>query len=400
MARKAVLMLCHRLPYPADKGDKIRNLNIIRALQQVADVHLGCFIDTPFDLQYQAALAAEVTELFCLYRSPLRGACHAALALCTGRAITEAWYADSQLQQWTTQRLVQMDAVLVSSSAMVQYCMATSMPVGRVLDLVDVDSDKWSQYAIQTPWYLRWLYQREARLVAAIESQSNQLFDQLVLVSTAEAAHFCQLHPHVDASRVHGISNGVDTEFYTPSEGSIVADRVLFTGDMSYKPNVEAVLWFVSEIWPLIIRQQPQARFVVVGRNPTAAIRALASHNGIEVTGRVDDIRPWLDSAALVVAPMLMARGIKNKVLEALAMAKPLVVTPQAMLGLPPMPATVSLQVAETAAEFAAACVQQLQQPAVRISANREYVRSKFSWQHCLAPLFSLLKLAPTGQQQ
>lgn len=400
MARKAVLMLCHRLPYPADKGDKIRNLNIIRALQRVADVHLGCFIDTPFDLQYQRALANEVTELFCLYRSPLRGACHAAMALYSGRAITEAWYSDIKLHLWTVQRLAKMDAVLVSSSAMVQYCMSASMPAGSVLDLVDVDSDKWSQYAGQSPWYLRWLYRREARLVGAIESQSQKLFDQLVLVSAAEAAHFCQLHPHIDPNHVHGISNGVDTEFYTPSEGTVVSDRVLFTGDMSYKPNVEAVLWFVREIWPLIIRQRPQARFVVVGRNPTSAIRALAADTSIEVTGRVDDIRPWLDSAALVVAPMLMARGIKNKVLEALAMAKPLVVTPQAMLGLPPMPATVSLQVAETAADFAAACLQQLQQPALRIPANREYVRSNFSWQHCLTPLFSLLKLAPTGQQQ
>lgn len=393
IARKAVLMLCHRIPYPADKGDKIRNLHILRALQQVADVHLGCFIDSRFDLQYQQQLAAEVSELFCLYRPPQLGVLYAATGLLTGQAITSAWFSDRRMQDWVDRKVSVADAVFVSSSAMLQYCTAPTFARPSLIDLVDVDSDKWRQYARKSSVFRRWLYQREARLVARLEARAAALFDNIALVSTSEADCFCQNHPEVAPTKVHGISNGVDAEFYDPAATAhaTVQGRIVFTGEMNYKPNVDAVLWFVAEVWPHVLQQQPAATFVIVGRNPVPAIRALAQQQNIEVTGRVEDVRPWLGSAALVVAPMQLGRGIKNKVLEAMAMAKPIVATPQAMLGLPHPPASEALSVVSTATDFAQACLQQLALPSAFVPAHRSYVQTVFSWQHTLSPLFSML---------
>lgn len=400
IARKAVLMLCHRIPYPADKGDKIRNLHILRALQQVADIHLGCFIDSPFDLQYQNQLTAEVTELFCLYRPPHLGILHATKGILTGQAITSAWFSDYRMQAWVDRIAPATDAVFVSSSAMVQYCNAKPFPVPSMIDLVDVDSDKWRQYAQKSSVFQRWIYQREARLIARQEASAAVLFDNVALVSDNEAACFRQNHPSVPSSKVHGISNGVDTEFYDPARINtpIVAGRIVFTGEMNYKPNVDAVLWFVAEVWPQISQQLPFATFIIVGRNPVPAIQALAQNDNIQVTGRVEDVRPWLGSAALVVAPMQLGRGIKNKVLEAMAMAKPIVATPQAMLGLQRLPETQALVVASTASDFACACLQQIARPSALVPAHRSYVQTVFSWQHTLTPLFSLLFTSTNGR--
>lgn len=393
VARKAVLMLCHRIPYPADKGDKIRNLHILRALQQVADVHLGCFVDNHFDLQYQNQLAAEVTQLYCLHRPPYVGMLHAATGLLTGQAITAAWFSDRRMQAWVDRTAAAVDAVFVSSSAMLQYCTARPLLMPGLIDLVDVDSDKWRQYARQSSLVRRWIYQREAQLIAGLEANAAATFDNIALVSASEADCFCQNHPAIPAAKVHGISNGVDAAFYDPAatKTPTVQGRIVFTGEMNYKPNVDAVLWFVTKVWPHILQQQPAATFVIVGRNPVPAIQALARQKNIEVTGRVDDVRPWLASAALVVAPMQLGRGIKNKVLEAMAMAKPIVATPQAMLGLQQLPESEALLVASTADDFARACLQLLARSSALVPVHRSYVQTVFSWQQTLAPLFSML---------
>lgn len=397
MARIAVLMLCHRIPYPADKGDKIRNLHLLRALQQVADVHLGCFIDSRFDLQYQHQLATEVSELFCLYRPPAAGLWQAAAGLLSGRAITSAWYADKQMQRWIDKTMSTTDCLLVSSAAMVQYCHNRPAAMPAVLDLVDVDSDKWRQYAEKTAWFWRWLYQREARLVGDIEAAAAHSFDYLTLVSDSEADCFRQLHPKAPPEKVRGLSNGVDSSYFAPTGATAVTGRIVFTGEMNYKPNVEAVLWFVSAVWPKILALQPEASFIIVGRNPVPAIRALHQQQNIQVTGRVDDVRPWLASAALVVAPMQLARGIKNKVLEAMAMAKPLVATPQAMYGLQQLPSSEALIIASDASDFAGACVRLLNLSSAQMPHHRTYVQEIFSWQQRLAPLFSMLNPDATG---
>jgi sugar transferase (PEP-CTERM/EpsH1 system associated) len=402
MARMTVLMLCHRIPYPADKGDKIRNLHLLRALQQVADVTVGCFIDSRFDLQYEKQLASEIKELFCIYRPPQAGMVHALKSFFNGHAITTAWYSDSRMQAWVAQKIRENDRVLVTSSAMVQYCLKKRLPSYSVVDLVDVDSDKWLQYSKSSAWFSRWLFRREAKLIAQIETRAAEHFDAVTFVSEKEADFFRNYHPEIDSTKIYGVSNGVDCSYFSPAQmasNKLVIGQIIFTGEMNYKPNVEAVIWFVTQVWPSILHHLPHASFVIVGRNPTAAIQSFHGHQKIHVTGRVDDVRPWLDNSALVIAPMLLARGIKNKVLEAMAMAKPLVVTEEAMLGLQHLPTSNALIIANSAVEFAEACIHLLSRDKAHIQSHRDYVQNNFSWQHRLAPIFSLLKLDADGRQ-
>jgi sugar transferase (PEP-CTERM/EpsH1 system associated) len=325
--------------------------------------------------------------------------------LFSGKAITSSWYSDHRMQAWVDRTHPNCNAVFVSSAAMAQYIANPTKSQPRVIDLVDVDSDKWQQYAQNAAWFKRWIFQREATLISALEIEAGKRFDHLTLVSQSEADFFHQLHPQIPSAKVIGVSNGVDTDFFDTTRvdaanQQIVAGRIVFTGEMNYKPNIDAVLWFAEQVWPQILARQPQASFVIVGRHPTTAIRALHARQNIEVTGRVEDVRPWLASAAVVVAPMLLARGLKNKVLEAMAMAKPLVATPQALYGLQQLPDSPELQIATTATEFVEACLRQLQQPCTPAAAHRDYVLKIFSWQRRLAPLFSMLNLDEDGQHK
>jgi sugar transferase (PEP-CTERM/EpsH1 system associated) len=208
----------------------------------------------------------------------------------------------------------------------------------RVMDFVDVDSEKWRQYAVVRHGPLRLLYAREARRLACFERTVASEFDASVFVSESEAAFFRKREPKL-AAKVHGIPNGVDAGYWDPhrdySSPFLPGERVLvFVGAMDYRPNVDAVQWFVHAIWPQIREQQSEARFYIVGTSPSAAVVALGQFEGVTVTGRVEDVRPYVAHAHAIVAPLRIARGIQNKVLEALAMEKVVLATPEAWEGI------------------------------------------------------------------
>ncbi len=404
MARKAILMLCHRIPYPADKGDKIRNLNILRNIQKKADVYLGCFIDSEFDLRYQTELAKEVTELYCIFRSPIIGCIQSIFGIVSGKSITQSWFFDNKMHEWIEQVLPRCDAILFCSTAMIQYKKIKNGSCPQIIDLVDVDSDKWIQYSLSSRWLKRWIFRREARLVYNLEANAGNDFDKIILVSDDEAEYYKKVHPQVVLSKISGLSNGIDSEYFNPAKYSIsnkiVPGRVVFTGEMNYKPNIEAVVWFVENVWQEVLKKRPDATFVIVGRNPSPVIQAMNLINNIIVTGRIDDVRPFLAEAALVVAPMLIARGLKNKVLEAMAMSKPLVVTPQALLGLNNLPKSPNLEIKTSPNEFADACIRQLNLRVLNVPAHREYVKNFFSWESRLEPLYEMLQINTNGNNK
>lgn len=397
-------MLCHRIPYPADKGDKIRNLNILRNIQKKADVYLGCFIDSEFDLRYQTELAKEVTELFCIFRLPIIGLMRSIFGIVSGKSITQCWFSDNRMHEWIERVLPFCDGVLFSSTAMIQYKKIKNGNFPQIIDLVDVDSDKWLQYSLSSRWPKRWIFQREARLVYSLEARAGIEFDRILLVSDDEKEYYKKIHPQVVQSKIYGLSNGIDSEYFNPSSYStsnkVVPGRVVFTGEMNYKPNIEAVIWFVENVWQEVLKKIPDATFVIVGRNPSPAIKSLNLINNIIVTGRVDDVRPLLAEAALVVAPMLIARGLKNKVLEAMAMSKPLVVTPQALYGLNNIPKSSNLEITTSPNEFADACIRQLNLRVLNVPAHRDYVKNCFSWERRLEPLDEMLQIDTNGDDK
>jgi len=322
------------------KGEKIRAWHMLDHLARRFEVDLGCLVDDPADLAHLPFLRTRCAHV----EAPVLGgrrqaAMRALLRVRPGLPLSLGWFHHAGLARWVREGLAtrRWDAAFAYSSAMAPYLMgpkAASLPK-RVLDLVDVDSAKWSAYAQDAHFPMRQVWRREARTLLEFERRAVMAFNASLFVSAEEAAHFTALAPEC-GGRVSAVENGVDLARFDPALGFSnpfgAAPALVFTGTMDYRPNVEAVAWFAAEVMPRLVHLTPLPEFWIVGASPSPAVRALASER-VRVTGPVLDIRPFLAHAAVAVAPLMIARGIQNKVLEAMAMARPVLATPQAFEG-------------------------------------------------------------------
>jgi sugar transferase (PEP-CTERM/EpsH1 system associated) len=384
---KDVLYLAHRLPYPPNKGDKIRSFHLLRALASRYRVHLGTFIDAPEDRVHVDELQRYCASLYAPQINPTWRKVTALRGLLSGRALTQTYYAHAGLAAWCsrTVRERKIDRAVIFSSAMAQFvCGGASPTLRRVMDFCDIDSDKWRQYSDNKSALAGWIYSREAELLERDERRIAREFDVSVFVSDNETAAFAAIAPE-SATRVHTVRNGVDVDYFTPSAAharpqGCEEPYVVFTGAMDYWANVEGVSWFVNEIWPLVHAAIPRAKFFIVGSRPAEAVQKLAKTAGVVVTGSVPDVRPYLHYANAAVAPLRLARGIQNKVLEAMAMERVVVATPAAVRGIDATPPG-DVLLAEGASDFAR-FVGALLEPATRrrSAVNRDYVADRFHW--------------------
>jgi sugar transferase (PEP-CTERM/EpsH1 system associated) len=334
-----LLFLSHRIPFPPEKGDKIRSFHILEHLASRYRVHLGCFYDDPTDARHIDELRRRCGTVLCLPLHRTRAWIGSLTALATGYSLTETYFHDARLARWVaeTMRQHRPGRSFIFCSAMAPYALPYRQGT-RIFDMMDIDSEKWGAYADVRPWPLSQLYARERRLLFELERRAAAEFDRTLLVSRAEAELFQRLAPEV-ADRVHALRNGVDTTYFDPrlTYSRPFADAavpIVFAGTMDYWPNIQAAEWFAGTVLPLLGGCDRSLEFWIVGANPAPAIRRLAERPGIHVTGRVEDMRPYLVHAAAIVAPLRVARGIQNKVLEAMAMAKPVVATPEAAEGI------------------------------------------------------------------
>ncbi len=334
-----ILFLAHRIPYPPNKGDKIRSWHFLRHLAAHHELSLACFVDDPDDMRHAEMLRGICADSHFepLARSPLQWRNAAAMA--TGSPITVSHYRSRRMRARVESLLAgQPDFVFVFSGAMAQYLPErVDWPLRRIIDFADVDSDKWAQYARQRKAPASLIYRREARTLLGCERAAAARADAVLFVSEVEADLFRALAPE-SAGKVHAIRNGVDylqfsPEHELPSPFSAAARPLVFTGMMDYWANVDGAAWFVDQVLPRIRQKIPAAEFWIVGASPAPAVRALAERPGVHVTGRVPDVRPYLRHAAVVAVPLRIARGVQNKVLEAMAMARPVVTTPAAAQG-------------------------------------------------------------------
>ncbi len=400
--RIPLLFLCHRIPYPPNKGDKIRSFHLLHHLAQYFDIHLATFIDDPDDKPWtdhvrkycRSAVFFDLSRKRAILRS-LRG-------FLSGQPLSIPYYADSGMHQWVDRTIREhgIRRVLVFSSSMAQYVMNSGVDFERkVLDFVDIDSDKWQQYAEQQSWPRSWVYRREARCLLDYEGLLAGYFDSGLFVSSAEAAMFRRLRPE-HAHKIGFYNNGVNSAYFSPDIGldspyPSDAPAVVFTGAMDYWPNVDAAEWFVDRVFPTVREKCPGACFYIVGSNPTRSLDRLRSVDGVYVTGRVEDIRPYIAYAAAAVAPMRVARGVQNKVLEAMAMARPVVVSPKGLEGIDAEDNNHVL-VAESEDEFADRVVELLSGRHGHLGASaRQFVVSRFSWDNNLPEVVQLLGHEP-----
>ncbi len=383
-----ILFLAHRIPYPPDKGDKIRSWRLLKHLAGRYAVDLACFVDDPRDFAHADFLRSICKSVTLVTLDPMMAKVKSASGFLTGEPLSIVYYRSKEMQQAVNAlRERPLAAEIAFSSTMAQYIEKPMPGRKRIIDFCDADSEKWRQYSQDAMAPMRWVYAREGRLLARTETVIADWADASFAITPSEAALFNRRR--TVGEKVGWWSNGVDTDYFDPAvqygELENPAD-VVFVGAMDYRANVDAARYFAESVWPLIRKRAPGARFAIVGANPVRRIRAFDGRNGIAVTGRVDDVRPWLAQAKAVVAPLRVARGIQNKVLEAMAMAKPVVATKAAATGIKSLSAE-NIVIADEVAAMAGAVLALLEETGRRHhlgSAARDMVQQHYCWQRQL----------------
>lgn len=445
MADKHLLMICHRIPYPPNKGDKIRSFHVLDHLARHLTVHLAFLVDQRADLEHLPALTRySETLAYDVIRPPIKRLLSAS-ALVSRQPLSVPYFYSRYLQRAVDRMLgaYPIDAVFCSSSPTAEYLFrspvaatwwgtgaasrnatanrsvpagaeANSEPRGKgreggrndgaprlVMDLIDVDSCKWAQYADSRPWPRDLIYRREARTLKRYEARIVETFSRILLTSRSEKEILDGIAP---SPKVRVMANGVDLHYFDPEArdlpepafGSAKRPAVMFTGAMDYWPNVEGIAWFARAVWPRIRAQHAGVFLYIVGSNPVDEVKRLHGRSGIVVTGFVDDIRAFLRAADICVVPLLIARGIQNKVLEAMSMAKAVVCTPQALDGIAAQPGqdVLTAESAEAFVEGVASILADDEKKGRLGWQARRFVEAHHSWEANLSVLDGLWKEA------
>ncbi|MBO9490477.1 TIGR03087 family PEP-CTERM/XrtA system glycosyltransferase [Endozoicomonas sp. G2_1] len=393
-----ILVIAQRIPYPANKGEKIRTYNQIKYLSERSN---EIIVMSPAESSNDKNNATELSKQFSNVDTKLFDGASKKIKLMKGFIIGSALSVENfyckQLQQQFDSILhtKHIDAIICTSSAMAKYIFnsrrlaeLTHKPK-LIMDFMDLDSDKWRQYADTSSLLMRYIYQREHKLIAGYEQKIAETFDTCYLISDKEVELFKQKISQAD--NVKALGNGMDTDnFYPPDTLPNNSSPVfIFTGVMDYKPNVDAVVWFVEQCWQQIIQHYPEAKFVIAGMNPNSAVSELKKYQGITVTGFVDDILPYYHGADYFVAPFRLARGVQNKILQAFACGLPVISTPMGAEGIDCINDE-HILLANNADEF----VKQIQRldndsqlkNQIRSSAIN-LINQKYSWSSKLTPL-------------
>lgn len=397
-----LLFLAHRIPFPPDRGDKIRSHAILKALAARGPVHVATFGETDADLAAEAELASTAASHLLVQRtiSNLRAGLN---ALPSGKPVSLTAFDSPEIHRYVSRLLATrpIDTIFVFSGQMAQF-IPESFAGRVVIDFVDMDSAKFAAYAKASHGPMKLVHAREARLLGAFERQMARRAQLSLFCSPHEVAEF-QLGLADPNIRVDAVVNGIDTVFYDPRNVAAApyathpGPHLVFTGQMDYAPNVDAVSHFAEAVLPRVQERFADARFHVVGRNPSPAVMALAERPGVDVVGAVDDIRPWIASADMVVAPLRIARGIQNKVLEAMAMARPVIASGAAAEGI----------VAQSGEHFMVARDDDVMADAICTLADdqeranamgaaaRAHMLAHYQWEAQLAPLLAWLDQPP-----
>ena len=401
-----ILFLAHRVPFPPDRGDKIRSHHLLKGLAKLGPVHVGTFGETTQDMAQKAELAAIAkTHALIERRKPL--ALAGIEAVLSGKPVSLTAFEHEAMRNYVAKTIGnhRIDTIFVFSGQMGQY--VPDDFAGRVVfDLCDVDSAKFEAYA--EAGHRRWVNRREGRLLAREEERVVHRADTTFLISENEADLLrSRLNDRGDAN-IRALGNGIDAGFFDPANVELQPDledgedpQIVFTGQMDYAPNIAAAEWMIEHVMPALRKTYARARFHIVGRAPVPKLKERHGENGVRVWGEVPDVRPYLKSADLVAAPLLIARGVQNKVLEAMAMEKAVVLTPGAATGIGAEDgrhfAIAEADPAKMLASVEALLADDAKRKAMG-KAAREFVVERMSWDSVHAQLAQVLGASDIGR--
>jgi sugar transferase (PEP-CTERM/EpsH1 system associated) len=389
-----ILVITQRVPYPPNKGEKLRTYHQLEYLSKLGHtLTVMTPIDDVLELE-NANLLSQKLNIEVITQAMVHKAIRFASGIINGRSLSEANFFSSALMEKVKTHALKADVILCSASSLAKYVFnlptvdskLDASPI-LLMDLMDVDSDKWLQYANSASWPMRLIYKREHKLIKQLEKKIMSRFDYGFIIAQAEYDLFqttvCQ------SDNLFILGNGIDQIEFTPNHISTEFTQFLFAGVMDYKPNVDAVLWFINNCWASIKKQVPNARLTLAGMNPSAKINALSKDSSIEITGFVDNIIPYFHRADVFIAPFQIARGVQNKVLQAMSCAIPVVTTSLGAEGILTSH-NINMIVADKAKEFTNACLLLVNDKQLRKKIGNEAhktITDNYSWKNVLNPL-------------
>ncbi len=386
-----ILFLSQRVPYPPNRGDKITTWRLVERMKRAHDVRVVAFAHGDGDEEAAQALRSKGIPTTTVRYNDKWSKIASLPLLATRTPLTLGVYGSRELQAHVDREIAGCDMAYAYSSSMGAF-LEKHTGVPRVMHFGELDSDKWRQYAERARFPSSWVYAREQRTLVEFERRIARTFTDNVLCTPLEQTIFREQIGAQVPSLV--LRNGVDLQQFAPSSAAPEPGLIVFTGVMNYFPNADGCIWFAEEILPRIRTRVPDVRFAIVGSHPTPAVERLARLPGVTVTGFVDDTRDWLGRASVAVAPLRIARGIQNKVLEAMAMGLPVVGTTCATQGVEGRDEREYL-VRDDASAFADAVIGLLgdAKRAQELGARaRAFVEANYDWEVVFRPLDELLE--------
>lgn len=396
-----VLYVCHRFPFPPKRGGKIRPFNMIRHLhQQGHEVVVASLVRSEEEAQAGVGLREHCSRFLMERVHDETATVRMVLRLPTKGPSSMGYFYSAALERRIQAELARtaFDLIFVHCSSVAPYVAQAQGPA-KILDFGDMDSQKWLSYGPMKPFPLSLGYYLEGLKMQLAEAELAKQFDCCTATTKAELA---TLNGLGTAHRTDWFPNGVDTKAFAPAEQPYEPDTICFIGRMDYYPNQECMLEFCKDTWPLILGRRPKAQLLIIGAEPSAEIKALGALPGVTVTGSVPEVQPYVHRAAVNVAPLNIARGTQNKILESMAMGVPVVASQLAAAGVDAVPGE-HLLVGSRPEEYADQILHLLDHPEERrrySEAGRARVLSHHDWKASMKRLDGIIEATLNDKQK